>query len=133
MTPDQLRLDETHAWLERARRDLRAASLLIAGQMYAEALFHCQQAAEKALKGFLTFHQRPFQKTHDLSEVGPECVAIDGSLRSVYDQIKALTEYAWRFRYPGAPYEPDAAEAADGLQKAEMAVHEIERRLVPSV
>jgi HEPN domain-containing protein len=48
MTPDQLRLDEVRGWLERARRDLRAARLLIAGDAYAEALFHCQQAVEKA-------------------------------------------------------------------------------------
>jgi HEPN domain-containing protein len=55
MTPDPLLLEETHTWLDRARRDLRAVRLLIAGEVYAEALFHCQQAAEKALKGFLTF------------------------------------------------------------------------------
>jgi HEPN domain-containing protein len=56
MTPEQLRLEETRAWFDRARHDLRSAKLLIAGDEYAEALFHCQQAAEKALKGFLTFH-----------------------------------------------------------------------------
>jgi HEPN domain-containing protein len=31
-----------------------------------EALFHCQQAAAKAIKAFLTLHQIHFQKTHDL-------------------------------------------------------------------
>ncbi len=60
MTPDQLRLDETHAWLGRARRDLRAARLLVAGDAYAEALFHCQQAVEKAMKAFLTFHRKQY-------------------------------------------------------------------------
>jgi len=133
MTPDPLLLEETRAWLTRARRDLQAAGLLVAGQTYAEALFHCQQAVEKALKGFLTFHQKPFRKTHDLSEVGPECLAIDSSLQPTLAQTDVLTKYAWRFRYPEAPYEPDAAEAADGLQRAEMAVREIERRLAPSV
>jgi hypothetical protein len=38
--------DETHAWLARARSDLKAAKLLINGNAYAEALFHCQQAAD---------------------------------------------------------------------------------------
>jgi HEPN domain-containing protein len=60
MTPDQLRLEETRAWLDHARRDLRAARLLTAGDAHAEALFHCQQAVEKALKAFLTFHQKSF-------------------------------------------------------------------------
>ena len=35
-----------------------------------EALYHCQQAAEKALKGFLAFHDHPFRRTHDLRELG---------------------------------------------------------------
>lgn len=87
MTPDQLRLDETHAWLARARSDLQAAKLLINGNAYAEALFHCQQAAEKALKAFLTFHQKPFRKTHVLGELSTVCQAIDGSL-----QISAGTD-----------------------------------------
>lgn len=131
MTPDQLRLDESHAWLHRARRDLYAAKLLISGEAHAEALFHCQQAVEKALKAFLTFHQKPFRKTHDLGELTPDCLAIDASLRSVFAQIQPFSKYAWRFRYPGVPYEPDVAEAAEGLQKAEVAVREIERRLPP--
>jgi hypothetical protein len=61
----------------------------------------------------------------------PACVAIDGSLQSALDQADGLTQYAWRFRYPGAPYEPDAAEALGGLQRAETVVREIERRLPP--
>lgn len=133
MTPDPLLLDETHSWLERARRDLLAAKLLIAGGAYAEALFHCQQAAEKALKGFLTFHQRPFAKTHALNELIPDCLTLDASLQPVFEQVDALSRYAWRFRYPGAPYEPGEAEAADGLEKAQATVREVERRLPPAV
>ena len=129
MTPDQLRLEETRAWLDRARRDLHAARLLMAGDAHAEALFHCQQAVEKALKAFLTFHQKPFRKTHDLGDLSPDCLAIDASLESAVADAEGLTQYAWRFRYPGMPYEPDAAEAAEGLQKAEAVVREIERRL----
>jgi HEPN domain-containing protein len=129
MTPDQLRHEETRAWLDRARRDLRAARLLTVGDANAEALFHCQQAVEKALKAFLTFHKRTFRKTHDLSDLSPECLAIDDSLQSAVSQAEGLTQYAWRFRYPGMPYEPDPAEAQDGLQKAEAVVSEVERRL----
>jgi HEPN domain-containing protein len=49
-----------HGWT--ARRNLRAAKLMIAGDANAEALFHCQQAVEKALKAFLTFTNGPFAK-----------------------------------------------------------------------
>lgn len=129
MTPDQLRLEETRAWLYRTHRDLGAARLLISGNAYAEALFHCQQAVEKALKAFLTFYQRPFRKTHELGDLTRDCIVIDGSLEPIVAQAEALTKYAWRFRYPDAPYEPEATEAGDALQKAETAVREIECRL----
>ena len=60
---------------------LAGAKLLIAGEANAEALFHCQQAVEKALKAFLTFHEGTFRKTHDLGDLSPECLAIDASLQ----------------------------------------------------
>jgi HEPN domain-containing protein len=129
MTPDQLRLEETRAWLERARRDLRAARLLLAGDSNAEALFHCQQAVEKAIKAFLTFHEKVCRKTHDLGDLSSQCLALDNSLQPALVQAEGLTQYAWRFRYPGAPYEPDSTEAQEGLQRAEKAVEEVERRL----
>jgi HEPN domain-containing protein len=132
MTPDQLRHEEARAWLDRARRDLRAARLLIAGSANAEALFHCQQAAEKALKALLTHYELAFRKTHDLGDLSPQCLTIDASLRPVISQAEGLTQYAWRFRYPGAPYEPQATEAHDGLRQAEAVVLEIERRLPAS-
>lgn len=48
-------------WLGKAQRDLAAAVRLMAGDPpYADtAVYHCQQAAEKALKGFLAAHDRP--------------------------------------------------------------------------
>jgi HEPN domain-containing protein len=129
MTPDQLRLEETRAWLDRARRDLRAAELLIAGEAGADALFHYQQAVEKALKAFLTFHQRPFRRTHDLSDLSPECLSIDETHHRVVVNAESLTQYAWGFRYPGAPYEPGVDEVDREFQKARAVVGEIGRRL----
>jgi HEPN domain-containing protein len=131
MTAEQLLLDETHAWLTRARHDLRSAALLSAGGEYEDALFHCQQAAEKAIKSFLAFHQRPFRKTHELRELISECLTIDGSLQATLGQAETLSKYAWRFRYPGALYEPDAAEAGEAYSRAEAIVRAIEERVPP--
>jgi hypothetical protein len=52
--------DEKHrvvqAWLRRADDDLRSAQVDLAADppLIEDALFHCQQAAEKAMKPFLT-------------------------------------------------------------------------------
>jgi HEPN domain-containing protein len=49
---------ETQAWFAKALNDLRAAEALAATSppLFDEATFHCQQAAEKTPKGFLTWH-----------------------------------------------------------------------------
>jgi HEPN domain-containing protein len=133
MTAEELLLDETHGWLVRARNDLKVARLVISAQLYAEALFHCQQAAEKALKAFLTYHQRPFCKIHTMLDLKEEIAAIDPSLESTVILADSLSKYAWCFRYPGAPYEPDALEATEALRLAETTVREVEQRLPAGV
>ena len=77
MTAEELLLDETHAWMARARSDLESAEGLANIPKYGDALFFCQQAVEKALKAFLTFHQTPFRKTQYLRDLVPDCLAIE--------------------------------------------------------
>lgn len=77
-----------------------------------------QQAAEKALKALLAWHDVPFRKTHNLAELGRQCVTLDATLGAVAGQAAPLTEYAWRFRYPGEPCEPQRAEVEEALATA---------------
>jgi HEPN domain-containing protein len=97
--------------------------------LFDEAVFHCQQAAEKALKGFLAWNGRTFRKTHNLEEIGEQCLALDGSLRDVIDQAVPLSEYAWKFRYPGEPSQPGPEEVAEALAAARGVVEAAVRRL----
>jgi HEPN domain-containing protein len=126
MTPDRLRREDAERWLLIARTDLHDAGVLAGAQSYATSLFHCQQAAEKALKGLLTFAGKPFRKTHDISELSTDCLAIDSSLESVVARAERLTQYAWRFRYPGAPFEPGAEETAEALDAARAVLERVE-------
>jgi hypothetical protein len=75
------------------------------------------------VKGFLTWHDRPFRRTHDLVELGQRCVEIDSTLETLLRRAAPLTEYAWRFRYPGDPDEPSIEEARAALATAR-AVHD---------
>lgn len=120
MPHDPIRVAEVQAWLRKAAEDLRAARVGLAADppLLEDAVFHCQQAAEKTLKGFLVWHDRPFRKTHNLEELGEECLGIEPSLRSVVDRAVPLTEYAWRFRYPGEPEELASEEAKAALAVA---------------
>lgn len=96
MQHEALRLAEAKAWFARVAKDLRSAEvgLSVEPPMLEDVLFHCQQAAEKALKGFLTFHDRPFAKTHDLRDLGKQCSEVDPTLEQLLIETARLTKYA---------------------------------------
>jgi HEPN domain-containing protein len=102
MQHDPVRVADTRAWLTKMSKDLRDAEIDLAADppLLEDVMFHCQQAVEKVLKAFLTWHDRLFRKTHDLVEVGGQCVTIDSTLEPLLRRAAPLTEYAWKFRYP---------------------------------
>lgn len=135
MLPDPELVAETRAWLVKARQDLGAAEHEFGAEppFLADIVFHAQQMAEKALKGFLTWHGTPFRKTHNLEELGEQCLHIDASLRAIIDQAVPLTKYAWKFRYPGEPDEPPLPEAEEALARARQVYQAIMDRLPADV
>lgn len=117
MPHDPFLVAETKAWFAKAANDLRAAEheFTAAPPLLGDIVFHCQQAAEKAMKGFLAWHNRPFRKTHSLEEIGEQCLEIDLTLKPLVDRAVPLTDYAWKFRYPGEPEAPTVSEAQEAL------------------
>jgi HEPN domain-containing protein len=117
MPHDPARVSDTRAWLSRAATDLRAAAIDLAADppLLDDLVFHCQQAVEKSMKSLLTWHDEPFGKTHNLETLGEACLRLDSSLRSLVDRAVPLTEYAWKFRYPGEHEEVTRDEAERAL------------------
>ena len=124
MTPGESRREEAERWMAQARKDLNAARLLASAEP-SRSVFHSQQAAEKAAKAFLAFHDVPFRKTHDLTELGEQCAALNPSLSELLKDASALTDYAVEFRYIDAPHEPDEAEAIDASNTAARLLEQI--------
>ena len=86
-------------WLTRASHDLQAARTLAAGKepLLDTAIYHCQQAAEKAVKGWLQSQDNPFPKTHDIEEL----VAHAAKLHGDFNQFaKAAVVRMNRYRRP---------------------------------
>jgi HEPN domain-containing protein len=135
MQLDPQRSADTISWLRKASNDLRYTTIDLAAIPPAteDAVFHCQQAVEKALKSFLAWHDEPFQKTHDLGKLGKQAVALDASIEPLVDAIVDLTKYAWMFRYPGDPIAPTAGEAAEVLSRTRLVVEGIITRLPAEV
>ncbi len=101
--PEEVKAEFTRRWLERAEADWRLCHRL-AGDLesYPEAIvFHCQQAAEKHLKAYLTWEQVEFPKTHDIKRLLELVESRDLGLAKDLDDASALTPYAVEYRYPG--------------------------------
>ena len=115
MQPDKAAV--VRGWLSKAANDLRGAHIDLTADppLIEDALFHCQQAAEKSLKAFLTSHDTPFKKTHDLDELGRACIELDGSLSDNMPSVATLTVFAWEFRYPGDSQVPSMTEVREYL------------------
>ncbi len=135
MAPDPVLAGNTREWLRLAKEDLANAAhdLAAVPPFLRSALFHCQQAAEKALKGFLTWRDIRFRKVHDLDVIGKQCVEADASLAELVDRVASLSVHAARFRYPGAPWEPTAQEARASYELAKEALEAVLNRLPDAV
>jgi HEPN domain-containing protein len=108
---------EVRAWLDVAMLDLEAAIRLVEDPDFARVVvYHCQQAAEKGIKGLLTWHGVRFGRTHDLDMLGSLARPLAPALGPVLDRAVELTPYAWLYRYPPdspAPLEGEAGEAIE--------------------
>jgi HEPN domain-containing protein len=121
------------AWLAKANRDLESARRL-AGEPAAyldTAIYHCQQAAEKALKAFLVYRQVAFEKVHNLSLLLEYCADVDPAFRELSDAAADLTPYATAFRYPDEFFEaePDKEQFNQAFRQAEQTLQFVLQRL----
>jgi HEPN domain-containing protein len=128
---DEAALAEAKAWMHKAWNDLNSAKKLLVGEdcYPASATYHCQQAAEKALKAFLSAMDIAFGKTHDLRVLVATCTEIGPEFELLQDAADLLTPYATEFRYPTGSPDPTRAEALDAVRDAESIVMFVERAL----
>jgi len=120
---DDAKRDLIRAWLIKSRNDLdtaRQISLLPEGHLDT-AIYHCQQAAEKAMKGFLAFHDHELERTHDLKRLLQIAAGDDKEFLQRMGAAITLTPYATAYRYPfdGVVSEPDRTEFEEALKLAE--------------
>lgn len=118
---DDSKRELVSAWLRKARSDLGSARKLLAGaEVFPDtAIYHCQQAAEKALKAYLVAVDKPPAKTHNLVLLVQECTDVHPGFERWMDAAEALTPYATIYRYPDEMEPPDLDEAAAALPVAD--------------
>jgi len=96
-------------WLIKSSRDLLCARELADASkpLLDSAVYHCQQAAEKAVKGFLIYHDIRFDKTHDVGLLAGQAAVVEPGFNNYLTGARLLTPYAIEFRYPGDYIEPE--------------------------
>ena len=89
-------------WVLMAEMDLKSAEYLQNMRPIPIEIicFHCQQAAEKMLKGVLSSRDIEPPKTHDLLQLCKQCCQIDGAFEQFSNSCICLTPYGVQVRYP---------------------------------
>ena len=98
------RIDIVRQWIEKADHDLGTAQVtyLYIPEYRDTVAFHCQQAVEKYLKGYLFFLEIPFKRIHSLNyclSLLSQQVDISNEL---FDSATLLEDFAVEIRYPDA-------------------------------
>jgi len=114
---------EVADWLEKASRDRAAAGLLHTVGLHDLACFHCQQAAEKALKALLIAVGQVPARTHDLQALVVQLTQAAAPLAGIDEAAAYLKGFAVISRYPGFGSVDEATAtravgAADQIQEA---------------
>lgn len=114
------KLDEVRSWLAKARQDLDASVWLLESPqgLFGAVGFHCQQAAEKYLKAYLTWYEQVFEKTHSLVALVGICLQFSADFDDLRTAATTLTPFAVITRYPGDLPDISAQEAREALELA---------------
>ncbi len=109
------------SWLIKARRDLASARVLAASEppLLDTAIYHCQQGAEKAVKGYLVFCDQEFARVHDIEVLIRSAMLHAAEFTNWVDEGIRLTPYARIYRYPGYATEPTVEQFIQALSEAE--------------
>ena len=83
---------------------------------------HCQQAAEKLIKGLLVLSRVSFRKTHDLETLRDLATPRFPDLAATIERLVPLTDWGHVFRYPDLGGEP-----VPSLEELLIVLNEIQR------
>lgn len=126
-------MQKHNQWLALVQGDLYAAKILLTSNDIAlpAAAYHCQQAAEKSLKGYLEYKDISIQKTHDLVALVNMCNLLDNDFIRLRPVVMSLNPYSTRNRYPDDFFAMlDASSVLMSLQEAQAVLDFVQQKVV---
>ena len=123
-------LDQAHALLEFAARDLRALEGMSDATVFAEEIFgfHTQQTAEKALKAWLAIEGVVYPKTHDLSHL-LNLLEEQGVATARYQELIEYTAYAVQLRYEALDVDSEPLDRGNAVERLRALLDRVRRIL----
>lgn len=112
--------DIAQEWFHIAETDLSSAQFLqtMQPQPIEIICYHCQQSAEKYLKGFLALKGEEIKKTHDLVKLNKMCQKYDKDFKTIEEDCLLLTDYGVNIRYP-FPIDIDESDMETALKRGQ--------------
>lgn len=103
------------SWLRLAEEDLKSARKLLSppDPIWKTAVYHCQQAAEKASKALLALHGEDIPFKHDIGLLLEKLEKYEKGLIGFEVAAESLTIFATEYRYPNANAKPLTQEIVD--------------------
>ena len=91
---------------------------MLGGKFYGTAIYHTQQAAEKALKAYCVHISITLPRTHNLDILCQLCQTSDSDFQNIYLYAIDLNGLDVSFRYPNVQFEPTETDVKNAIQLA---------------
>lgn len=113
-------------WFFMAQKDYRSAKILLDHDADNEIIcFHCQQAVEKYLKGYLIFMSGRLFEGHNLIKLCYKAIQFDDSFKSFLKDLAFLNTFYTETRYPAE--DPLIIDKEDALECIRIASNIIDK------
>jgi HEPN domain-containing protein len=97
-----MNIDDVVEWIKIADDDFDSAVILYQAfrKHYEIICYHCAQAVEKYLKGYLEYNDIIPEKTHNLTYLNSICIDKNSSFVNIKTECDFLNKFANDIRYP---------------------------------
>ncbi len=125
------KIDLVKSWFKIAKDDILVAQQLMRYEdpVLRSICFHCQQAVEKYIKGFIIYLDGDFSFTHDISRLLSELNVYESDFKLDDILPDQLTTYAVEARYP----DPENGISLEKAKDAIFIALEVRRRILQKV
>ena len=97
-----MKINDVIEWIQIAEEDFYSAQLLNQADRkpFEIICYHCAQAVEKYLKGYLTYNETTPEKTHNLLLLLDICIGKEDIFEKIRTECSFLNKFTNEIRYP---------------------------------